>query len=98
MDAMKFLGQVISWGLLTISGVCLFAAFVIIGSGRGGGSALWLAVSFGIPGIIVSHISSSKKCPQCSERVKVAALKCKHCSSDFPQLNAPYEGPASRRA
>ena len=32
-------------------------------------------------GAMISNRASHKTCPQCSEQVKLTALKCKHCGS-----------------
>ncbi|WP_110603194.1 hypothetical protein [Salinicola lusitanus] len=56
-----------------------------------------VTVSGGNNGIIVvgsSHITiaserkQKKTCPYCAEDVRVAAIKCKHCGSDFKSQNS----------
>jgi hypothetical protein len=43
--------------------------------------------------LILSYVCSGKRCPICAERVKAAALKCKHCGHEFNET-----GPANRQA
>ena len=68
--------------------MAVFGVFLVIGSYAmphidvGGVSII---VIFGMvlagAGAMISNRASHKTCPQCSERVKLTALKCKHCGS-----------------
>ena len=69
--------------------MAVFGVFLLIGSWampridlEGG---VGMIVVFGIvltgAGLMISNRASHKPCPQCSEQVKLTALKCKHCGS-----------------
>ena len=62
----------------------VFGVFLVIGSYamprievEGVGMILVLTGA----GAMISNRASHKTCPQCSEQVKLTALKCKHCGS-----------------
>jgi hypothetical protein len=46
------------------------------------GILLLLTPVFAVAGFLVSR-ASSKKCPQCAERVKKQAIKCRHCGGSI---------------
>lgn len=36
-------------------------------------------------------VAGYRKCPFCAETVRAEAIKCKHCGSDLPKVEAPLE-------
>jgi hypothetical protein len=82
---MNFLGFL----LLLASAFFVASCFVLVGyHPTGGGTAAWLATFFGVPGLILKYLGSGKLCPKCAERVKSAAVKCKHCGNEIAPLKA----------
>jgi hypothetical protein len=76
--------------VLCIAGVLgIFAGVVFLvdtpnNIGRGLGAPLfWSGLVILVLGVILSRTASRKTCPQCAERVKLEANKCRHCGQDF---------------
>jgi tRNA(Ile2) C34 agmatinyltransferase TiaS len=69
---------------------CLVVGMLDSARGAGGEAAvlLLLAPVLALAGFGVSR-ASTKVCPQCSERVKKDALKCKHCGSAIAGERVP---------
>ena len=68
--------------------MAVFGVFLVIGSyamPRIDVQGVSIIVVLGIvltgAGGMISNRASHKTCPQCSEQVKLTALKCKHCGS-----------------
>ena len=72
-------------GLLVAAGVFgIFSGCVLISTNRnGGGSALVFGLAALLIGWLIIHASDRKTCPQCAEKVKYEAKKCKHCGHMF---------------
>jgi hypothetical protein len=79
-ELMRFLGDI--FGLLLIACGVLF---LITGLIFGGSFLPVFSVSalFIAGGWAISNSVSTKTCPACAERVKIKAVKCKHCGSDL---------------
>ncbi|MDP2603467.1 MAG: zinc ribbon domain-containing protein [Deltaproteobacteria bacterium] len=43
----------------------------------------WWGIAMVALGWFISHNAVRKTCPQCAERVKYEAKKCRHCGFDF---------------
>lgn len=75
--------------LLCIFGVLLIvvgffgAALLPLPLAGFGGLLFWFGTAALVVGILISRTASRKKCPQCAESVKLAALKCKHCGAEL---------------
>jgi uncharacterized membrane protein len=75
----KILGR-----LIFCLGVMITVVGCVIGSTVGATSGTTMpGVTLMAVGAVIYWIGSTKACPQCSKRVKHAALECKHCGSDL---------------
>ena len=68
--------------------MAVFGVFLVIGSWamprinvEGVGLIVLVGMVLTGAGALISNRASHKLCPQCSEQVKLTALKCKHCGS-----------------
>ena len=43
----------------------------------------WAGIALMAGGVVVCHGANRKTCPQCAERVKYEAKKCRHCGHEF---------------
>jgi hypothetical protein len=71
--------------LLCVVGILFALASCGLGSiGHDAASfSFWLGIALILTGALISRAASLKTCPECAERVKVKALKCKHCGSEL---------------
>ena len=60
----------------------MLAGWLVAGTGAGGFVFILGLIMLAV-GVIVSRSVSRKTCPQCADRVKYEALKCKHCGHEF---------------
>jgi len=79
-------------GMLFFAGLLITAAGFLTVWHPVGGVFFWAGVALMIAGILIYRVSGRKTCPQCAERVKYEAKKCKHCGSE---LAAPPRSSAS---
>jgi len=74
-----FAGMVVVVGILLLLG-----ALVTVGHPSGFASTLfWVGLFLLAGGIMIARSAGRKTCPQCAERVKYEAKKCRHCGHDF---------------
>ena len=67
--------------LIIIGGFLLLFGWLV--RGQGAGFEIFFGILFIAIGLITSYAATHKTCPQCAERVKQEALKCKHCGHQF---------------
>ena len=65
------------FGVFLVIGSCAMPHIDVEGVGMIGVFGMVLTGA----GAMISNRASHKTCPQCSEQVKLTALKCKHCGS-----------------
>jgi hypothetical protein len=73
-------GADIFGGFVAIVGVLIMVAGC---SMLASAPAVLLGAAMIVIGWLISRESTLKVCPQCAEKVKVEALKCKHCGNEF---------------
>jgi hypothetical protein len=67
--------------LLIIGGFILLFGWMV--AGQSAGFEIFIGILLVAIGLITSYTATHKTCPQCAERVKHKALKCKHCGHQF---------------
>ena len=85
------MGMIIRTFVACIGGCLVAYAFFGIGSGcllisthrSGGDFALVSGLIALVIGWLIIRTSGRKHCPECAEKVKYEAKKCKHCGSVF---------------
>lgn len=75
-------------GIVFWAGGIIMICAVVLGEARGSGALLALGAALLITGVIISRSATHKTCPQCAERVRYEALKCKHCGHEFASKTA----------
>jgi ribosomal protein L37AE/L43A len=66
-------------GLFFLLASCLFLGT----PGLAGGFSFWVGIGLMAVGWFISDSANKKTCPQCAERVKYEAKKCRHCGHEF---------------
>lgn len=75
----------ITGGLIVAAGIFwTMGAYILSTLTPMSDNAIWIGILIIMFGCLVCYYSARKTCPQCSERVKVKAVKCKHCGSALP--------------
>lgn len=71
-------------GILVASGIiCVLGGLVVRTVYPSGGIMQWTGGVMVLEGWLICYLAGTKACPRCNECVKVKALKCKHCSTEF---------------
>ena len=78
--------------LVFVLGILLFMLSCLGPPHIGNSMFFWSGLILMAGGWVICHGANRKTCPQCAERVKVAAIKCKHCGHEF---GPPPRSPAS---
>lgn len=80
---MRVLGDIVGLLLVIVGILCTLGGCVVASINPGGYIMLWFGLAMILTGTLLLNVAGKKTCSQCSERVKVKALKCKHCGHDF---------------
>ena len=67
--------------LVIIGGFLLLFGWLV--GGQSAGFEIFFGILFIAVGLLTSYVATHKTCPQCAERVKHEAFKCRHCGHQF---------------
>jgi len=70
--------------LIFCLGVMITVVGCVVGSLLGASAGMTMSgVTLMAVGATIYWLGSTKVCPQCSKRIKLAAVECKHCGSNL---------------
>jgi hypothetical protein len=91
---MRKLADLFGAALVALGILLIAAGYFLYHAHPAGFASFWLGMPLVIIGAITSSAASKKTCPQCAERVRAKALKCRHCRHQFAQsagsLSTPF--------